>query len=431
MMFLIILLAGIAKAEKIGLKEAILLAHSGNGELKSQQIQMGQAAEDLNRVYGEFGPKVEALVGIGPTTKITGNLASSEENKNSLGRMILGKISVVQPLITWGRKSSYTAAAQAGIAVKQAELDAKAEDITYQVKEAYYGYQYANSLLDFVSSGRADFEKSNEDRKKKKQTAAKENYKLDILLRKVEEKEAEIKKGLELAKEGFALRVGRERNSVMPKDEWLILEPREKKSIDFYVKTARENRSEFKQLREGILAKKSLAMAEKKADLPVLGLFGSYEMADTNNRTHQPGYFAYDPYNRDAWAFGVGFKWDFQWGLQAAKSAKFRLEASELEEKQAYANRGIESDVHRAFLEVEEAETKYKAAYEAYKTGKKWLTGELMAYGSGLGAVDGLVEAYGARADTVKAYFEAIYQLDLAWAGLSKAVGKEIDPLLE
>ena len=121
---------------------------------------------------------------------------------------------------------------------------------------------------------------------------------------------------------------------------------------------------------------------------------------------------------------------DFQWGLQEAKAAKYFAEAEELEFKQQFAQKGIEADVRRAYLEVEEAEAKLKAATEAYKTGKKWLTGELIGFGSGLGTSQGLVEAYTAKADTTRTYYEAVYRHHMAWAGLSKAVGREVDPIL-
>jgi outer membrane protein TolC len=163
---------------------------------------------------------------------------------------------------------------------------------------------------------------------------------------------------------------------------------------------------------------------------PILALVASYEMADTNVRPHQPGVFAYDPYNRETWTLGVGFKIDFQWELQDAKAAKLRAEAEELEAKEVYAKQGIEVDVRRAYLGLKEAEERLEAATEAYKTGKKWLTGEAIAFGSGLGGVQGLVEAYGARAETAKSYFEAVFRHHMAWADLSRAVGKEIDPLL-
>lgn len=427
--WLLLLLPFAAQAEKLPLREAIDRALRFNFELRAQRLQEKQAAEDLNRVHGEFGPRLEALVGIGPITKATGDATQSVEDKDSFGRIILGKVSLTQPIYTWGRKTNLENAARAGIHVKESETDKAEESLRYDVKEVYYGYQYANSLLDFIANGRKDLEKAREDRKKKKRDA-KGEYRLTIFLHEAESREAEVKKHFELTKEAFALRLGADRGAVLPDEEWLLPSKREKKPADFYVALARSHRPEFRQLGEGKFAKRSLAKAEKKAALPVLAFLASYELADTNVRNQQPGVFAYDPYNNETWALGVGFKLDLQWNLAQAKASKLLAEVEELEAKEMHAVRGIETEVRRAYLELEEAETRLQAATEAYKTGKQWLTGELIAYGSGLGSAQSLVEAYGARAETAKNYFEAVFRHHMAWAGLSRAVGTEVDPVL-
>lgn len=418
-----------AFAQPLTLKEALDLAGKQNGELRAQRLQIEQAESDVRRVSGEFGPRFEALAGVGPITRANGNATGSSEDKGSFGRMIIGKLSITQPLYTWGRKDNYENAALAGVHVKEAEASGKEADVRYQVKEAYYGFQLANSLRDFIAGGKAELSKSLEKRSRKKKET-KEDYRLQIFLSEVQGREAEVNKYYELAREGLALRLGIPRGQVEARDQWLVPEGRVKKTAEQYVAIARDSRAEFRQLGEGIFAKRSLAKAEKKALLPVIVFLASYELADTNVRPQQPGVFAYDPYNKEIWTVGVGLKLDFQWNLQDAKAAKFRAEADELEAKEVFAVQGIETDVRKAYLEVEEAEARLAAAKDAYNTGKKWLTGEVIGFSAGLGGAQGIVEAYGARAETTKNYFEAVYRLHMAWAALSKAVGTEVDPLL-
>lgn len=416
--------------ERVGLREALGRADTQNSEFSAQRVQEVQAEEDVNRARGEFGPHLEGLVGIGPITKADGNSSFVVENKDVWGRMLFSKISLTAPLYTWGRKSDYEDAARAGVRVKHAESALKEAELRFEVKEAYYGYQLANSLRDFIAGGKRELTKAIDARHARKKEPAKEDLRLEIFLHDVEGREAEVTKYFELAKEGFALRIGALRGAVLPKDDWLLPEPRDRKDAEYYVELARKHRAEFSQLVDGIQAKTLLARAEKKALVPIFGLFVSYEAADTNVRTPQPGVFSYDPYNHKTTSAGVGFKWDFQWELQNAKAAKFRAEAEELELKQGYAKQGIETEVRKSYLELIEAEDRLKAATEAYKAGKKWLTGEAIGFSSGLGNASGLVEAYGARAETTKTYFEAVYRHDMAWANLTKVVGTEVDPLL-
>lgn len=419
-----------AAVEKLTLREALDRALNRNGELRSQRLQVEQAAEEIGRARGEFGPRIEGILGIGPITKAEGNATGVREDTDTWGRTIFGKISFLVPIYTWGRKTNYENAARAGMHVKKAESELKENQLRFEVKEAFYGYQMANSFRDFVAGGKSELQKAIDKRKGRKNESGKDGLRLEIFLHEVESREAEIIKYLELAKEGFTLRIGANRGQALPKEEWLLPEAREKKPVEAYVELAHARRPEFRQLSEGIFAKRSLAKAEHKALFPILGLMASYEASETNVRTAQPGVFSYDPYNHKTTSAGIGFKWDFQWELQQAKAAKFRIEAEELELKEEYARQGIEADVRKAYLELQEAESRLKAATEGHKAGKKWLTGEAIGFSSGLGSAQGVVEAYAARAETTKNYFEALFRHQMAWASLSRAVGEEVDPLL-
>lgn len=418
-------------AEELTLGQAIDRALTGNQELRAQRLQEKQAATDIQRVGGEFGPKLEATVGMGPITKAEGNSISVVEDKRVIGRTIIGQFSLTVPLYTWGRKSNYLEAAMAGVRVKEAESALKENDVRYSVKEAYYGFQLANSLRDFIQGGKAELTKALENRKSKaSKKDAKQDYKMEIFFAQVQSREAEVQKYYDLALEGLALRLGAERGSILPKDAWLSPEIRELKGADEYVALAHADRPEFKQLSEGIFAKRKLARAEMQAMIPVAALLASFDGADTNVRTKQEGPFVFDPYNRRFWSGGVGFRWEFQWSLANAKAGKYRAEAEELEAKNEFAQHGIETEVRKSYFELVEAQKRLEAAKNAYNTGKKWLTGEAIGYSSGLVGTQGLVEAYGARAETTKDYFEAVHRYQMAWANLSKVVGREVDPLL-
>mgnify|MGYP001067837226 FL=1 len=137
LLLLSLLATNTASAEKLNLKDAIERALLQNGELRAQGLQIRQAEQDVRRVSGEFGPKFEALGGIGPITRATGNATASSEEKGSIGRMLIGKFSLTQPLFAWGRKGNYNNAALAGVNVEEAEFSGKEEEIRFQVKEAY------------------------------------------------------------------------------------------------------------------------------------------------------------------------------------------------------------------------------------------------------------------------------------------------------
>jgi outer membrane protein len=418
-----------AVQDRIDLKAALQRASENNLEVLAERTLEAQALADTKRVEGEFGPRLEALFGVGPITRATGNVTSSTEDKNVWGRTYIGTLRLTQPIFTWGRKSDYAAAANAGVHVKQLGSKLKTQEIRYQVKEAYWGSLYAQSLYEFIQDGKKDFDKIRAEAEKRKNMPAKDGYKLELFSAEIDSAEAEVKKSYDLALAGLGLRVGMSA-PVHPKEDWIESGARELKPLSYYQELAQKNRPEYQQLASGIIAKRALAKAEKKANLPVLAFLANYDWTNTNVRPTQPGPLAYDPYNHSTLAAGIGFKLDLQWGLASAKAAKFAAEAEELEAKQQYARDGIPVEVAKAYGEVEEATKKLDAYTKAYKTGKKWLGGELIAFTAGLGKGDALVEAYGARAETVKKYYEAIYRHHMAWANLSRVVGQEVDPLI-
>ncbi len=427
MLFLLVFSA-LSFAGEFTLSDALLSAEKQNQELAAQGFQIEQSRYDIDRAKGEFGPKIDVLAGVGPIPRATGNALQSSTDTSHWGRTVIGKLTLTQPIYTFGRRANYVEAASAGVEVEKAEWNSKLAEIRYQVKEAYYGFQLANSLRDFIEGGKAELTKALE--KRKRNAESKEGFRMEIFLAEVESREAEVRKYFALAKEGLALRMGVPVQQVEVKDAWLVPVDRKLQPFEHYWKLAQEHRGELLQLKEGIAAKSSLARAEKKALYPVFVALASYDFADTNIRPEQPSLFANDPYNRSSLAVGVGLKLDFQWSLAQAKAGKIWAEVNELEAKQKYADQGIQTDVKKSYLEVEEAEARLKAAKAAYTTGKKWLTKEVIGYASGLSGTSGLAEAYGARAETAKAYFEAVHRHHMAWAALSKAVGTEVDPSL-
>jgi outer membrane protein len=414
---------------RLNISEAINKGVQSNMELRSESAKVNQALADIDRVHGEFGPRIEGKAGLGPTTKATGNALSSRTQSNRWGAIFLGQLEFTQPIFTWGRKTDYLRAADLGVVVRREDLRLREIELRYQIKEAYYGSLYAGSLLDFIREGKKDIEAVESELAKK--IGKEDRFRLDILQSQILGKEAEVERAHKVALAGLALRVGAKTGEeIAPAEDWIENAERKIEPVEHYLKLARAEKPEYRQLEAGITAKKALASAEWKASLPVLALLARYDFAYTAAREDQQSIYAYDPFNQDNFVVGLGVKWDIQWGLPAAKAAKFSAEAVELEAKQSYAQDGLSLLVRKAWLELIEAEAKLKASRDGAKAAKKWLAHSLIGVSSGLGDVRKIVDAYQARAATLKDSYEAIFEHHLAWARLSQAVGVEVDPLI-
>ncbi|HEY8279026.1 MAG TPA: hypothetical protein VIH99_05355, partial [Bdellovibrionota bacterium] len=82
--------ASFGAVEKLTLKAAIERAMGQNGDLRAQRLQEDQAAADLGRASGEFGPHIEGIWGIGPITKAQGNSTYVVEDNGVIGRTLFG-----------------------------------------------------------------------------------------------------------------------------------------------------------------------------------------------------------------------------------------------------------------------------------------------------------------------------------------------------
>lgn len=415
---------------RLSLEQALARGFSQNMELKAESAKVEQAIADIDRVYGEFGPHIQGTAGLGPITKTTGNALHSQEDSSKWGAAFLGRLEFTQPIYAWNRKSDYLTAARHGKIVSEEDVRLKKNGLRYSIKESYYGTLYTLSLLDFIREGKKDIERVETDLGKK--ITKEDRFKLEILRSQIELKEAEVVKAYELARASLALRVGAKlEEEILPQEEWIEESERKIEPFEHYLAIARREKPEFRQLEAGIVAKKALASAEWKGQLPVLAVLAKYDFAKTAIRQDQQSVFAYDPYNQDIFVMGIGFKWDFQWGLQNAKASKYSAEALELEAKQAYATTGLAVLVKKAWLELNEAEAKMKSARAGSKAAKKWLANAMMGVSSGLGDVKKIVDAYQARALTLKDFYEAIFRHHMAWAELSQVVGIEVDPFVK
>lgn len=415
------------QATTMSLKDALERVSTQNLEFAIEEYKIEQAQTDIARVKAEFNPKLDATLGAGPINKATGDSLNSTEDKNRWGALYIGSIEFTWPIYSWGRKSDYLKAANAGVEVKAQDKKLKELEIRYNIKKTYFGVLYATSLLDFVKGTKDDLSKALDNKK----LSPKDRFRLEILMEQINSKEAEIKKNLDLAQRGLRLYTGCVDPTMKMKDEWLEIIDRELKDLNYYVQIAKDEKPEIQKLNRGIEAKHSLSKAEFKGNYPIFAFLTKYDFAYTNMRNAQKSAFAYDPYNGTNAVIGIGLKWTFDFGVTNAKSAKVYAEALELEAQRRYADEGIPTLVEKAWLEVKEAEVNLAANKRASKLGKQWLA-KFMG-GASLGVISDtkeMIEAYQARLLTLKDYYEAIYKHHMAWAELSLAVGKEVDPTL-
>ena len=417
----------------ITLKDAIRIALNNNLEIKTETYKAQIAATDLTLIRGEFLPKINVTTGMGPVNGKTGN-STFYQDTNTWGVEWIASIETKIPLYVWGRSEDLKHAANLNTEINQLDVTKKQNEIIFKLKEAYYGWQFALSLLDFVSETQKDLDQAInalEEKKSKKEDI----LRLEVLKYQVQEKKIEIEKTVKLAQMGVRFYMGEnlkidKTSAIANEREWIEIDQRDLREFDYYLNLMNTNFPDVVKIGKGIQAKSDLLSSEKKSERPYFGALIKYDYAKTNQRTAQRNPFAYDPYNRSDMAVGVGITWDIDFGVKTSKIDKLVLEIAELKSKDMYAHEGLKVLLNKSYMEIEEAKERADTLKKAYKSAKKWLTNIGASISLGLTPAKDIVDAYTTRALIFKDYYESLYRYHMAWANLSNTVGTEVDPLL-
>jgi outer membrane protein TolC len=418
----------------ISIKEAIELAKKNNLEIKAETYKAPIAETDLTLIRGEIFPKINATAGIGPINGKSGNVLGYQDT-NTWGTEWIASIEAKIPLFVWGRSDNLKHAVELNTEINRLDVTKKENEIVYKLKEAFYGWQYALSLLDFVTETQKDLEQAIKALEEKKGSKKEDILRLEVFKYQVQEKKIEIEKSVKLAQMGVGYYIGLNlkadlSSSLQNEREWIEVDSRELKDFDYYLNLLNSHFPDIIKVGKGIEAKSELLSSEKKSQLPAFGALVKYDYAYTDQRTAQNNPFAYDPYNKSEVAVGVGLTWDIDFGVKQSKIDKLHLEIAELKSKEALAHEGLKVLLNKSYMEVKEAELKAETLKKAYKSAKRWLTNIGTSVSLGLTPAKDIVDAYTTRALVFKDYYESLYHYHMAWASLSSSTGVEVDPLL-
>jgi hypothetical protein len=223
----------------ITIKEAIELAKKNNLEIKAETYKAPIAETDLTLIRGEIFPKINATAGIGPINGKSGNVLGYHDT-NTWGTEWIASIEAKIPLFVWGRSDNLKHAVELNTEINRLDVTIKENEIVYKLKEAYYGWQYALSLLDFVSETQKDLEQAIKALEEKKGSKKEDILRLEVFKYQVQEKKIEIEKSVKLAQMGVGYYIGLNlksdlTSSIQNEREWIEVDTRELKDFDYYL----------------------------------------------------------------------------------------------------------------------------------------------------------------------------------------------------
>lgn len=417
------------------LKDLIQRAVATSPEIRQFQRGAEVAMAKKDQADAARYPQIELTAVVGPSPRARGTVVDSPDRKDSptINNVFeIVEMTLVQPLYTFGKISSFREAADAGVRVDRAKVEEKASDVILRIKELYYGRLLTSDLLSLIDEISEDLDKAIEKTERQLKADAPGVDEVDLYKLKAFRGEAlrnryETQKGFDLATAALRTFAGLDPGQPLELDaKGLDAAPRQAEPEEQAIGTALDLRSEMNQVRAGLKATEALVRAEESSLYPqfFLGVNGYY--AQAGNRTRQQNPFAYDPLNDRFVAVVLGLKYNLDFGITRGKIRAAQAEHLRVQETKQFAEQGIPLQVRKAHRELAEAKESIRATEEGWRNARKWLVAAKANFDLGVGDARDLGQAVEAYAKLRAENFKGMYNYNLSLANIEHATGRAV-----
>lgn len=406
----------------------------GSPELREKEYDVEIARTREDEVDSYQYPQLDSVALLSAVPNARGDQVSSPDRKNvirGLGPFQALDISVVQPLYTFDKISSGQKAAKSGILVEKSKLKQKATDIMLKVIGYYNGYLLARDVNKLVGEIRGEINKAKKKIQKLIDADSDSGDPMDLDKLEAYESQTdkfffEAEKTEKLARGALAGFMGvKDDADFHLADDKLGIDSVELRDYENYVEFSSKNRPEFKQLKEGLKAKKNLIIVAEADKYPMFFIGANLSVANADGRTDNENPFIYDPLNHFWGGVALGAKWHFDFGVTQAKVDRARAEYLKLKQTKKYAEMGIPLQIKKAYLEVKEAMRNIKSSKRSYKAARRWLVAAVLNFDMGVGEARDIFEALKVYATAKGQNLQSIYTYNIAAANLEHVSGQD------
>ncbi len=339
------------------------------------------------------------------------------------------KLSLTQPLSTFGKGSAVIAATRHAAAAAQHEEDAVAGDLAYRAATAYYSLKLARELIWMLEDGRDEIVKGRKTLEEKlaegsPDVTVQDRLRLETLEAEVETRLTDAREAEATALAGIRALVGDEAVDIddaplAPADYNLL-----SGGAESYVERAEQELPELAAARAGVDALHAMTRYERARYLPDLALVASVNVARATSVDNPPSAFARDPFNTTGGELALVLRWKLDPLSQPARVARARETAKRAEALLEAAGRMAEFEVRKAHARAEQAKKRLEAAKKGEKAARGWVASVLQADAVGAASAKDLADAYLAYFTLRGRVLQSAYDWNLAIVALRRAVGE-------
>jgi len=342
-------------------------------------------------------------------------------------------VQAVIPIYTFGKWTAGKSAAGHLVNANEALLQRARDQAAYDVARAYWGYQTARNADASVQKVRTRLKDAQQTAQKllaqkSEQISRSDSMKLDYLAEEVEAQHASAVKNRDLALTGLRLLAGAQSGEELPIAEQELPQAPPPPNPDEILRRALQQRPEARAANEGVAARQSLVDLARARLWPDVGIVGGVRFTSTTNADNPPSPFVNNPYHESSGFVALGMQWTLDVPQKLARLRQAEAELHEAIAMQVGSEQLVRLDVQQALGDLADARVRIERYGNETQIGKQLANQAGVAFDSGLGDARELLEGtlLFMRADGER--LKALYDAQLAWAALERAVGAPLGP---
>ncbi len=349
-----------------------------------------------------------------------------------LGIFVKTTAKLTIPIYTFGKVAHAQKAARAGLDGAEAGLDLARAELDFMVRKAYWGAQLAEAALDVLNDGSRRMNDALRDIQKDLDKegghyTSIDKHKLIIDQADIEAHRFEVEALLEQAYEGLRVAAGLDVGAPFRLAS-LDLKPVQidPRSLEEYIELAMTSRPEMRVAEATLRAREHQVDMEIAEFYPNIALVGSVNFAKGTSADDNPDPFANDPYNSLGWGAVLGAELKLNFAEQISKVNQAKADAAKARAEYDALQQKIRISMAELYGSLNRYEKELEIRKNAMKSAKAWMIADGANSGMGIASSANLVKSFTAYSKARIAYYQTVYEYNLAVAKLSQGVGVEL-----
>jgi outer membrane protein TolC len=429
---------GLAVADPISLDKAVEMALQADPRIREREAVVEQARALLEEVQGHGGISLQGNLYLSAAEAVKGGFFKegttvlrddAGEFKDGLSPFVGLQLALIKPLYTFGKIEHYGAAATGNISVKQGDVKIARAQTQMDVHRAWYGYLTARESRAFLEDldKRVDDAIESFDRRAANGTPPRQadRFALEAVKGLVGRYLAQARAIEQVSLDGLKTLIGLPLSATLEVADARI-EPVElpEGSLDEMVRKALAQRAEMEQVEVGMAALREMVEARRAEARPDLYAAVVGEVAWAPRRDTLDNPYLSDPFNHAYVAPVVGMRWNWQPGVQDARTRQAEAELRAVTEKANLARMGIPFQVAEAYHRARGMQEGLERLKSGYQSARRWMVANFIDMEAGSAGMDQVVEAFKTYATMYGDYLLSVNDYNMQVAALRQALGE-------